>query len=490
MIMPMTTMRSVCRAGMVWAALGAVMAGCKPSDILNVPPPTGVQDISQYESQSGAELLENTGVNTLAAGFAQGAENGLLEWSEFLSDEFTFTDFLYNARVIGPDARMTAAVGGLQEPADDALVQLMKARVTLLTDVPLLKQYEPPANRAKIGLAYALIGYAELLVAEDFCAGLPLGALTSSGTVYGTPLTRDSLLGVAQTDFDSALAYANGDGTVLPLASVGYARTLLNRGNFAAADTVLHNVPTSFVYNAQLQTGGYNNGGLTISDLYDYYTQYYPCSEFNPTSGKGGNGLNYTTARDPRLQFDSTYEETCDGAYAGMADSVFYLPAKFGVQSTGVPLATGVEARLIEAESALHAGQIGTWANDLNTLRDDAGDTYLNLTGTFAHLTTDSTTSASTTMQVNVMFRERAFWLYGTGTRLGDMRRLVRQYGRDEDTVYPIGPFPNGNASTLPEPIPSYGTDVNITLPTGAGMAQNGLTDPNSAYKGCTDKSA
>jgi hypothetical protein len=193
----------------------------------------------------------------------------------------------------------------------------MKGRLTLLEDIPLLKQYEPPANRAKIGLAYALMAYSELLVAEDFCAGLPLGSLSASGPVYGTPLTQDSLLGVAQTDFDSALVYANGDATVLPLASVGYARTLLNRGNFTAADTVLHNVATEFSYVAQLQTGGYNNGGLTISDLYDYYTQYFPCSEYNPASGKGGNGLNYTTANDPRLLFNTTVEETCDGLYGG-----------------------------------------------------------------------------------------------------------------------------------------------------------------------------
>jgi hypothetical protein len=477
------------RAMVVSAVLCAAAAGCKPSDILNVPPPSGVQDISQYQSQAGAELLENDGVNTTAAGFAQSG-TGLLEWSEFLSDEFTFTNYLYSGRDIGPDARITEAVGGLQEPGDAAIVQLMKARVTLLTDIPLLKRYEPAANRAKIGLAYALIGYTELLVAEDFCAGLPLGQLTSSGTVYGTPLTQDSLLGVAQTDFDSALAYANGDATVLPLASVGYARTLLNRGNFAPADTVLHNVPTSFVYNAQLPPGGYNNGGLTTSDLYDYYTQYYPCSEFNPTSGKGGNGLNYTTAGDPRLLFNTTAEEACDGYFGGQADSVFYLPVKFGLQSTGVPLATGVEARLIEAESALHAGQINAWMSDLNLLRTNAPSTYLNLAASVPILKQDSTSNASSTLQVDVMFRERAFWLYGTGTRLGDMRRLIRQYGRNQSTVFPVGPFPNGNASTLPEPIPNYGTDVNITLPTSAGMASGGLTDPNSAYKGCTSKAA
>jgi starch-binding outer membrane protein, SusD/RagB family len=477
------------RARTVSVLVCMAMAACKPSDILTVPPPTGVQPLSDYQSQTGAELLEAGGVTQMSAGFAQGGFNGLLEWSGQLSDEFSWTDFTYEGAYANVDARMTAAVAGFQEPGDAPLAGLLAARVTLLTAVPLLKKYEPPTGRAKVGLAYALIGYTELLVAEDYCAGLPLSTLTTTGAVYGTPLTTDSLLGAAQTDFDSALTNANGDATVLPLASVGYARTLLNRGNFAAADTVLHNVPTSFVYNAELQPGGYNNGGLTISDVYDYYTQYYPCSNINGTSGKGQNGLNYTTANDPRLVFDTAVGETCDGHYGGQADSVWYYPIKFGLTSSGVPLATGVEARLIEAEVALHSGAVGTWVADVNALRANAPNTYLNLASSVPPMTPSSSVdslSPTQTQAVDIMFRERAFWLYGTGMRLGDMRRLVRQYGRDQSTVFPIGPFPNGNAPTLPAPIPTYGTDVNLTLPTAGSK----LTDPNSAYKGCISKAA
>ena len=85
----------------------------------------------------------------------------------------------------------------------------MASRVTLLQALPLLKQYEPASGRSKVGEAYALIGYDELLAAEDYCAGLPLGQLVPGvGVSYGTPLTRDSLLGVALTDFDSAAANA------------------------------------------------------------------------------------------------------------------------------------------------------------------------------------------------------------------------------------------------------------------------------------------
>ena len=39
--------------------------------------------------------------------------------------------------------------------------------------------------------------------------------------------------------------------------------------------------------------------------------------------------------------------------------------------------------------------------------------------------------------RVNLLFRERAFWFWLTAHRLGDLRRLVRQYGRGAETVFP-----------------------------------------------------
>jgi hypothetical protein len=84
-------------------------------------------------------------------------------------------------------------------------------------------------------------------------------------------------------------------------------------------------------------------------------------------------------------------------------------------------------------------------------------------------------------MQIDVLFRERAFWLYGLGTRVGDLRRLIRQYKRDANAVFPSGPYANGNNPGLPTPIPTYGTDVSLTLPTPASFETT--TNPN--YKGC-----
>jgi hypothetical protein len=66
------------------------------------------------------------------------------------------------------------------------------------------------------------------------------------------------------------------------------------------------------------------------------------------------------------------------------------------------------------------------------------------------------------------------------------MRRLIRQYGRQANAVFPIGAYLDGiNNPNLSAPIPTYGTDVSLTLPTTAGAGGNspGTTNPN--YKGC-----
>jgi len=80
----------------------------------------------------------------------------------------------------------------------------------------------------------------------------------------------------------------------------------------------------------------------------------------------------------------------------------------------------------------------------------------------------------------DVLFRERAFWLYATGHRLGDMRRLIRQYGRDPETVFPTGDYYKGGLT--------YGEDVNLPLPRREANNPNVGNNPNP--DGCLDRSA
>jgi len=110
-------------------------------------------------------------------------------------------------------------------------------------------------------------------------------------------------------------------------------------------------------------------------------------------------------------------------------------------------LADWVEARLIEAEAALQAGDVPTWLAKLNHLRETAITPAL----------PDTTDPGTPGARVDLLFRERAFWLFLTGHRQGDMRRLIRQYGRDQSQVYPTGLYPGGTGA--------YGSDVNAPIP-------------------------
>jgi hypothetical protein len=88
-----------------------------------------------------------------------------------------------------------------------------------------------------------------------------------------------------------------------------------------------------------------------------------------------------------------------------------------------------------------------------------------------AALTTTDITAAGGA--VNLLFAERARWLWLTAHRLSDLRRLVRQYGRPVDTVFPFGPY-------FKIQFPTYGTDVNFLVPVDE------LNNPN--FTQCIDR--
>jgi hypothetical protein len=442
------------------------------------------------QSQAGAESVFN-GAKAQLFTAADQPFNGLLTWSGLLTDEFTFSGFTYFASYANIDARLTAVAGGFNESGDAPWGNLLQARSALLVALPLLAKYEPSSGRSKVGETYALVGYAELLLAEAYCAGTALNDVVPGGGIqYGVPITTDSLEGAAVVHFDSALAEGNGDATVLGLASVGLGRALIDRGNYAGAAAAVASVATSFVYNVTLEPS--ENTAPYTPNLYGKGVQKAYYRFFNVADVEGGNGMNFISAHDPRLVLDTISYETQDGTYGGAVPGIWYLPTKFEGDLADIPLATGVEARLIEAESQL-PGNPATWLTDLNALRTggcsgSADSTCTIGTGQVVGQATGLQPLAdpgSDSARVSLLFRERAFWLYGTGTRLGDLRRLIRQYGRDQSTVFPTGPYAPTYQSQLPTPIPNYGTDVNLTLPTQAGLAYEGSTITNPNYKGC-----
>jgi hypothetical protein len=299
-----------------------------------------------------------------------------------------------------------------------------------------LEQYAPSLPAAA-GHAFAMEAYTELMFGELFCSGVPLSTSAFNQEFqYAPGSSTDDMLTHAVTLFDSALAKSSDSVRILNFARVGKGRALLQLGQFAAAATAVQAVPTTFTYNLEYST--------SVSGQSNFIGA-------NPTAAtvidrEGVNGMPWVSAHDPRVVIVTT---------SGVARAQKYL-----VGTTPITMASGVEARLIEAEAALHAGDIPGWTTVLNTLRATA------ITPAIPALTADSTTTASSAMRIDVMFRERAFWLYATGHRQGDLRRLVHLYARDPEATYPIGP--------------TYGTDF-LASPADAEAQYNPL------YHGCFD---
>lgn len=454
------------------------IAGCSQlTDVLHAPAPAGIEPASTLKSRSGAESIFTAAKASVFQAIS--GTYGAIWMSGMLTDELTFGYFVYSGSYANIDARRTAQFGNFSEQSDFAINALLQSRSQLLLAEAGLQQFEPASEQWRAGEAYALVGYTELFLAEEYCAGVPLSrARVDGGWEYGTPLTTDSLLAVAEAHFDSALAYAGENVTVEGLARVGLGRARLDRGHFAEASAAVTSVPTAFAYSAEMSPDA------NINNVNLYQEGVSNCSSFTMSDREGGNGLDFITAHDPRLVTDTTVGQTCDRAYGGDMSSVYYYPVKFGTPSSFVPFSTGIEARLIEAEAALH-GNDATWIDQLNALRTSCTSAAAcdapapPGSGSVAGLP-PLDDPVNPDARVDLLFRERAFWLFGTGTRLGDLRRLVRQYTRSAETVFPTGPYAHGDNPGLPEPLTTYGTDVSLTLPTGI-YGQTG----NPSYRGC-----
>jgi hypothetical protein len=146
-----------------------------------------------------------------------------------------------------------------------------------------------------------------------------------------------------------------------------------------------------------------------------------------------------------------------------------YFPLKYqemlNSDALTLTVASGVEARLIQAEGALHNGDAG-WITILKTLHD----TLPNVT--------PLVDPVGDSARVALLFKERAEWLYLTGSRQGDLRRLLRQYSQywiGPNRVYPTGAYLAPGAG-------KYGADVTVPIPQSESV--------NPLFHGCINRNA
>lgn len=409
---------------------GAGMFGCdqitdpllefRDPDIINP------EDITTAEGADALRLGAFGRLNTMTSG-----GESVLILGGLLADEFRSGDTFIQRNET--DQRSIDTTNSFMVTAAR---QLHRTHVLANYALTALRQYKPTPRDLQ-GQMFFVRGFAENMAAESFCSGIPFSDASQDPIVYGEALSTEQVLVKAQESADSAIANLPDSARFRFAAMVLKGRALLNRGQYDSARIAVAAVPLSHQYSAvHTSTGGTNQIWALNNSIRRYVV----------ADNEGTNGLPFVSANDPRLRTRIGVTSDSSRDFEGRTGMVFNL--KYPVETSPVVLTSGLEAKLIIAEALLNAGN-ATWIDTLNALRASPPG-YTN-SPALAALVDPGTQPA----RVDLLFRERAFWMWGTGHRLGDMRRLIRQYGRAQNTVFPIGTFKNGGP---------YGTDVNLPI--------------------------
>lgn len=343
--------------------------------------------------------------------------------------------------------------------------RMQRARRSLEVTAGLLAENDPSDRRISETLGLAAVVYNNF--GEGFCSGVPFSSAPLGGDVeFGDPETTVQMFERAVARANEALAAGGANADTRNLARVQLGRALLNLARYDEAAQAVADVPTDFVYvmthstaAARAENGFYASNGFTrrlgVSD--DEGGAEPPYAAADGVVNNDGEGLNFVSAEDPRVPTNFI-----DEAFDSTVPWTIELTAwpQYGIslgRTADFPVAGGIEARLIEAEAALQGGNPVGALLILNQLRAGSG------------LDLDPLLSVDR----DTLFRERAFWLFAQGRRLGDLRRLVRQYGLSQSQVFPTGAYFKGG---------QYGDDVNLPIP------QEEVNNPN--FEQCLNRNA
>jgi len=447
--------RRIRRVPYLWVAAGLALGvtGCSLDDLTGTETlPDDVSEPEVVESAQGAISAYHGVLVTFREAFSTVVSAGGVLSDELQNPSGNLLDQrqLPDGDTIPADARNTYSF-------------LQKVRGQASQAAGLLAEYAPDSLQVLTAHVNTLAGYSEIFLADLFCSGIPLSTVDYDGDfTYAPGSTTEQVYQHAIALFDTARAHV-GDSTRFELlARIGTARALLALGQFDSAAAAVADVPDDFRYEV-----GYKATGP--GDLNPAYNSFLVSGSFwdrSVGSQEGLNGLDYRTSGDPRTQASPA------GTFQGITR---YHPDKYA-RDGGSPivLASGVEARLIEAEAALNAGD-PTWLDKLNHLRQTMWTTIVPAVGgPLPDLTDPGTFDA----RVDLLFRERAFWLFLTGQRQGDLRRLIRHYGRTQGEVYPVGAYPHPTLPGL-----SYGSDVDVPIPLAERVS-------NPHFNGCLSRGA
>jgi hypothetical protein len=428
-------------------------------------------------SAEGALALYNGGLSRLKTiGPSTAGEGSTWLFGGLLADEWsTSSTFVQN------DETDQRSIAINNSTVNTMLRQLARARTSANEAIRGMRQWRE-TETTRIAELYFVRAYAEQQMANDYCNGIPLSGLDSTGAIiFDVPHPVSYVFEAAIASADSGLALipstatAAGDLLVRRALLVAKARALLGLGKHAEAAALVTTtaVPNTFSYDITFAT---TSGDNTL------WAQ--PASSRRYTVGDSleGRGRNilvknaipFFSAQDPRVPVRYTVSTNGRDTTISQDGLIPSRTTTLWARSTTTAIYNGLDARLIEAEGKLKAGDIAGTMTILNALR--ATPPKVNEIQPTAAQLPPLAAPATQRAAEDLFFREKAFWEFGRGFRLGDMRRLIRQYGRTQDQVFPVGVHYRGG---------NYGVDVN--LPVTQAEENNPALEGKAA---CIDRNA
>ncbi len=465
-------------AGVMVASVAAFSA-CDTERILDATDPDLINP-ENLNSPDGAEAVRigamRRWVLTTAGPNTNGSESTWLFGGLLVDEWATASTFVENDQV---DTRRASPANGT---VTNAFRALHRVRTGVNQALPLMRTFRA-TEVTKIAELYLARAFAEMQLASDFCNGIPMSdAASPDGVItYGNPISVDSVFKLAIISADSGIALATATDTqtvaILRALRVIKARALMGIGgltgaglaNFNAAGALVTaaNVPSNFTYRHTFSTNVGTNGiwGQPRSNR-----RYLvgDSAEGNARNILVANNIPFFSSNDDRIRGQYTLTGTKPDTAKSQDGLTNSRTTNIYDQTTAVDVTNGIDARLIEAEVALANGNAAGMLAILNALRaaPQTLGTFTTVPANLPPLVLPATLAA----QQDMLFREAAFWQFSRGVRLGNVRRLVRQYSRAATTVYPEGQHYRGT---------TYGTDKTLLVP------QQEQNNPN--WTGCTD---
>lgn len=366
-----------------------------------------------------AALLVDGAVGDFECALGHYIVAGGLITDELLDAQLGQAGWEYDRRTLFPAAQLyLPAYGCTNTQFMGVYTPLSVARFQADQAVRLLDGWtdEQVASRTDlIATASAYAGYSLVLLAEGMC---------SAAIDLGPEMSRAQLAAEAQKRFDRAISEGtkSGNAAIVTMTHLGRARALLDQGKLPEAATDAALVPDGFVFDATYNATPARRENRVYTQLWrDNFASVDPTFR----------NLTWAGQPDPRVTVVDA------GANGHDRSTRIFRTTKYPAITTPIPIARSAEARLIEAEAAVAAGNTQRAVDIVNALHEAAG------IAPYA-----GGTAAEVKAQV---LEERRRELYLEGQRIGDVIR-------NNVALQPAAgaPFPKGGL---------YGTQVCLPLP-------------------------